>query len=55
MVASAILKNRKLSISQQRFDRSPQIWYIDAVWLFYSLNFRNFKNPRWRRSPVWKK
>jgi len=57
MAAAAILKITKIAISQQRFDRSLQIWYPDAKWT--SLPLRpskklTFTNPRWRTAAILK-
>jgi len=57
MAAAAILKNRKMAISQQRFGRCREIWHGDGLWpssAFSPLKFTHFKNPRWRLPRPWK-
>jgi len=55
MAAGAILKNPKIAISCQRFDRSPRnlAWWRNSTlmthWRVPQLEICNFKNPRWRR------
>jgi len=57
MAAVAVLKNRKIAISQQRFDRSPRNlawWRTLALFTLPPLTLPPFENPRWRRPPCWK-
>jgi len=57
MAAGAILKNLKIAIFWQRFDRSPQYWYVDAIRhsrRVTQIKNCNFKNPRRRGPPFWK-
>jgi len=57
MAAASILKNRKIAISQQRFDRSPQNLALGRRLTAFSirpLNFWPFKSPRWWQPPFWK-
>jgi len=53
MTAAAIFGNRKITISQQRFDDRREIWHGDAYWQvdsylpYRQLKTRPFKNPAW--------
>ena len=56
--AAAILKKRvKSPYVCDRSTDFDEIWLDDACWTLAAdqpLKFRNFENPRWRRSPSWK-
>ena len=60
MVATTILKNWKIAICKQWFDRaSPNLapWVRDACWFswpFLTVKNPNFKIPRWWRLTYWK-
>jgi len=58
---SAVLKNRKVAICQQHFDRSPvtakfgtvmHYWHVDVYLPYRQLKIRQFNKPRWYTAAV---
>jgi len=55
--SATILKDRKITISHQRFDGSPQNlarWRSFNLLTLATIKSLKFKNLRWRRPPFWK-